>query len=170
MLLHVKQECIIQTVHTRTKGNRKPDLRNDLICNIQLRGTVAVTLTHTHTSWTVSSSSAFMHVDAAWVPRMNDWGGPRCLVSFVSGGWAVFSLSWNWHAFYMLCDPALMFDEHQPVFHVQVSTAGITHIHTHTQGSCCRLTAGCCCCCWVCLGFFGFFFDKRAPVSNYGTR
>lgn len=30
------------------------------------------------------------------------------------------SLSWNWHAFYMLCDPGLMFYEQQPVFHVNV--------------------------------------------------
>lgn len=46
-------------------------------------------------------------------------------------------LSWNWHAFYMLCDPAWMFHEQQPVFHVQVSTGadGLRgdSVRTHTH-------------------------------------
>lgn len=44
------------------------------------------------------------------------------------------SLSWNWHAFYMLCNPVLMFYEQQPVFHVHVSTWSLQYpqgLQTH---------------------------------------
>ena len=41
-------------------------------------------------------------------------------------------LSWNWHVFYMLCDPGLKIHEHHPMFHVQVST-WVHKDYTHTQ-------------------------------------
>lgn len=59
MQLHVRQECIIQTVYTEHRellipswsnifpGNRKLSAQNDLIHIVQLGGTVAVTLTRT---------------------------------------------------------------------------------------------------------------------------
>lgn len=49
--------------------------------------------------------------------------------------WSMYNLSWNWQAFYMLCDPVLMFYEQQPMFHVQVSTwdDSIHRDYTHTH-------------------------------------
>lgn len=133
---------------------QKAGRQNDLIHVVQLGGTVAVTLTRT-----LPELSPVQAFSCTWMQRESGtWmikaaSGAWCLL----WGWSVSSLSWNWHAFYMLCDPVLMFHEQQPVFHVQVSAAGITH-----RGSCCRLTAGCCC-------WFGVFFnDESAPFRFMG--
>lgn len=82
MQFHVRQECIIQTVHTRTQGasntvvvkylssNRKLDTPNDLICSAQLGGTAAVALTHTlpQPSPVQASSSTWMQRESgAWM-------------------------------------------------------------------------------------------------------
>ena len=83
---------------------------------------------------------------------------PQCRMAVASRVGSSRSLSWSRHAFYMLCDPVLMFHEQLPLFHVSTWAYSIhrecmyTSLPSRLEGlvSCCGLSVLCFSSCdWV---------------------